>query len=97
MFHKLNKLFTISTKCRKCKFLVYRADHETRIRTQKTTKLKQVDNRIITLKREISKLKDILAEYGTYQGFLSDLSPQSWRDKQKTSDDKVQQPLKISV
>ena len=60
-----------------------RADHETRIRVQKTTKLKQVDNRIITLKREISKLKDILAEYGTYQGFLSDLSPQTFREKQK--------------
>ena len=75
----------------------YRADYETRIRVQKTTKLKQVDNRIITLKREISKLKDILAEYGTYQGFLSDLSPQSWRDKQKSSEDKVKQTLKISV
>ena len=59
--------------------------------------MKQVDNRIITLKREISKLKDILAEYGTYQGFLSDLSPQSWRDKQKSSEDKVQQTLKISL
>ena len=56
---------------------------------QKTTKLKQVDNRIITLKREISKLKDILAEYGTYQGFLSDLSPQSWRDKQKMTQTEV--------
>ena len=69
----------------------YRADYETRIRVQKTTKLKQVDNRIITLKREISKLKDILAEYGTYQGFLSDLSPQSWRDKQKETQVELEQ------
>ena len=65
------------------------ADHETRIRIEKTTKLKQVDNRIITLKREISKLKDILAEYGTYQGFLSDLSPSTWRDKQKQAAQEV--------
>lgn len=57
---------------------------------QKTAKLKQVDNRIITLKREISKLKDILAEYGTYQGFLSDLSPQSFREKQKQTQQEVE-------
>ena len=29
--------------------------------------LKQVDNRIIALKRDINKLKDILVEYGTYE------------------------------
>jgi hypothetical protein len=34
---------------------------------EKATALKQVDNRIIALKRDINKLKDVLAEYGTYQ------------------------------
>ena len=29
--------------------------------------LPQVDNRIIALKRDINKLKDILVEYGTYE------------------------------
>ena len=47
--------------------------------------MKQVDNRIVTLKREINKLKDILAEYGTYQGFLSSLSPESWKKQGKVS------------
>ena len=35
----------------------------------------------MTLKREINKLKDILAESGTYQGFLTSLSPEAWRNK----------------
>ena len=71
---------------------------------EKTGRLKQVDNRIITLKRETNKLKDILAESGTYQvclmnqnsalkqlvlnsfppgfqGFLTSLSPESWRNR----------------
>ena len=47
--------------------LFSRADHETRVTMEKTGRLKQVDNRIITLKRETNKLKDILAESGTYQ------------------------------
>ena len=29
--------------------------------------MKQVDNRIIALKRDINKLKDVLVEYGTYE------------------------------
>ena len=49
------------------KILFSRADHETRVTMEKTGRLKQVDNRIITLKRETNKLKDILAESGTYQ------------------------------
>ena len=49
---------------------------------EKAAALKQVDNRILTLKRDINKLKDSLAEYGTYQGFLFSLSPESWRLQQ---------------
>lgn len=49
---------------------------------EKAARLKLADNRIVTLKREINKLKDILAEYGTYQGFLTSLSPDSWKSKQ---------------
>ena len=56
--------------------------------------MKQVDNRIITLKREINKLKDILAESGTYQGFLTSLSPDSWRVK---SSGKTSPNVKSSV
>ena len=40
---------------------------ETRLRLEKAMALKQVDNRIIALKRDINKLKDILVEYGTYE------------------------------
>ena len=43
------------------------AELETRLRLEKAQNLKQVDNRIIALKRDINKLKDILAEYGTYE------------------------------
>jgi hypothetical protein len=49
---------------------------------EKAAVLKKVDNRILTLKRDISKLKDSLAEYGTYQGFLFSLSPEAWRLQQ---------------
>jgi len=51
-----------------------RAEFEVAIRVEKAAKLKQVDNRIITLKRDISKLKDSLAEYGTYQAWFFYLS-----------------------
>ena len=43
------------------------AELETRLRLEKAAALKQVDNRIIALKRDINKLKDVLAEYGTYE------------------------------
>jgi hypothetical protein len=49
---------------------------------EKAANLKQVDNRNLTLKRDINKLKDSLVEYGTYQGFLFSLSPESWRLQQ---------------
>ena len=45
----------------------FSAELETRLRLEKAQTLKQVDNRIIALKRDINKLKDILAEYGTYE------------------------------
>jgi hypothetical protein len=45
----------------------YSAELETRLRLEKALALKQVDNRIIALKRDINKLKDILVEYGTYE------------------------------
>ena len=34
---------------------------------EKAAALKQVDNRIIALKRDINKLKDLLGEYGNYE------------------------------
>ena len=52
------------------KFIIFSnfsAELETRLRLEKAQTLKQVDNRIIALKRDINKLKDILAEYGTYE------------------------------
>ena len=48
-------------------FSNFSAELETRLRLEKAQTLKQVDNRIIALKRDINKLKDILAEYGTYE------------------------------
>ena len=48
-------------------FFIFSAELETRLRLEKAQTLKQVDNRIIALKRDINKLKDILAEYGTYE------------------------------
>ena len=45
----------------------FSAELETRLRLEKAGALKQVDNRIIALKRDINKLKDVLAEYGTYE------------------------------
>lgn len=48
-------------------FISSSAELETRLRMEKATALKQVDNRIIALKRDINKLKDVLAEYGTYE------------------------------
>ena len=45
----------------------FSAELETRLRLEKATELKQIDNRIIALKRDINKLKDVLAEYGTYE------------------------------
>ena len=48
-------------------YFVFSAELETRLRLEKAMALKQVDNRIIALKRDINKLKDILVEYGTYE------------------------------
>ena len=45
----------------------FSAELETRLRLEKAGALKQVDNRIIALKRDINKLKDVLVEYGTYE------------------------------
>ena len=52
---------------RKAVTAMKRADAETRVTMEKTSRLKVVDNRIVSLKRETNKLKDILAESGTYQ------------------------------
>ena len=55
------------------------AELETRLRLEKAAALKQVDNRIIALKRDINKLKDVLAEYGTYE-----VSEKNWPPQQKS-------------
>ena len=55
------------------------AELETRLRLEKAAALKQVDNRIIALKRDINKLKDVLAEYGTYE-----VSEKNWSPQQKS-------------
>ena len=53
--------------CDNPSIFVFSAELETRLRLEKAMALKQVDNRIIALKRDINKLKDILVEYGTYE------------------------------
>eukprot|EP00093_Oithona_nana_P013472 13472.XXX_1034541_1032957_1 [CDS] Oithona nana genome sequencing. len=65
------------------------AELETRLRLEKAGALKQVDNRIIALKRDINKLKDVLVEYGTYERFLYSMSPSAWR--QLTSEEASEQ------
>ena len=59
----------------------FSAELETRLRLEKAGALKQVDNRIIALKRDINKLKDVLAEYGTYE--VSEKNWPTWQQQQK--------------
>ena len=61
----------------------FSAELETRLRLEKAGALKQVDNRIIALKRDINKLKDVLAEYGTYE--VSEKKTGQQQQQQKSS------------
>lgn len=49
---------------------------------EKTADIKDLDDAILGLKRQISKLKDELAEYATFETFLYSLSPDAWRQMQ---------------
>ena len=62
----------------------FSAELETRLRLEKAGALKQVDNRIIALKRDINKLKDVLAEYGTYE--VSEKKTGQQQQQQKSSE-----------
>lgn len=55
------------------------------MRMEKAAAIKDTDDKIVSLKREINNLKDVLAEYGTLESFLFSLSPESWRLQISTS------------
>jgi hypothetical protein len=59
--------------------LCFRAQQETEARIEKASAIKEVDDRIVGLRREINGSKDVLADYKTFQSFLFSLSPEHWR------------------
>ena len=63
-------------------FFFCRADDEMFVRLERTTDIKTIDDGIVGLKRVINKLKDQLAEFGTFESFLYTLSPDAWRQVQ---------------
>ena len=72
-------------------YLFSRAEHETQSRLEKATDIKEIDDRIVSLKREISQTKDNLIEYTTFETFLYTLSPESWRIQQEQEQQQQQQ------
>ncbi len=54
------------------------------MRLEKTLDIKAMDDRTLALRREINKLRDILAEYTTFETFLFSLSPEAWRIQQQS-------------
>ena len=64
-------------------YLFRRAHLETAARVEKGAAIKELDDRVVGLRREIGKGKDTLAEFITFQTFLYSLSPEHWRLQQE--------------
>ena len=60
-----------------------RAHQETAARVEKGSAIKELDDRVVGLRREIGKGRDTLAEFMTFQTFLYSLSPEHWRLQQE--------------
>ena len=50
---------------------------------EKGSAIKELDDRVVGLRREIGKGRDTLAEFMTFQTFLYSLSPEHWRLQQE--------------
>lgn len=57
---------------------VRRADQETKAKLEKVQEIKKLNQQVITIKSEIAKNQDQLADLRRYRVFLHELTPSEW-------------------
>lgn len=54
----------------------FRAEEETRKKTEKSNEIKKLNTQIMIYRSEIAKMEDTLKDYETYKKFLDRVTPQ---------------------
>lgn len=57
-------------------FSFFRAEEETRKKTEKTNEIKKLNTQIMIYRSDIAKMEDTLKDYETYKKFLDRVTPQ---------------------
>ena len=55
---------------------MYRAEEETRKKTEKSNEIKKINTQIMIYRSDIAKMEDTLKEYEAYKKFLDRVTPQ---------------------
>ncbi|XP_062316809.1 cilia- and flagella-associated protein 100-like [Osmerus eperlanus] len=64
------------------------AEKETLLKVERTTEIKKVMAKMISIRSDISKYQEILKEYQIYKKFLTSVAPAEWRKEQKLKKEK---------
>jgi hypothetical protein len=59
---------------------LFRAEEETRKKTEKSNEIKKINTQIMILKSDITKMEDTLKEYNLYKKFLDKVTPQDLKE-----------------
>ncbi|XP_022531416.2 cilia- and flagella-associated protein 100 isoform X1 [Astyanax mexicanus] len=68
------------------------AEQETKAKLEKMAEIKRLNAKMVAIKSDISKYEDTLQEYKLYKGFLFELSPLEWQEKQREKNRRSPKP-----
>ncbi len=73
---------------------MFRAEEETRKKTEKSNEIKKLNTQIMILRSEITKMEDTLKEYQMYKNFLDKVTPQKIKESRMES--RASDPSRLS-